>query len=77
MLSNHKETLPPPFAPDMHNGSGSMTSGSQAAQQRALKILLIEDDPIDATWITELIHKKGPGTEVVRSAAAGGPLSEC
>jgi DNA-binding NarL/FixJ family response regulator len=61
----------PPFASDMDNGSGceSMTSGCPAAQQqRALKILLIEDDPIDAAWITELIHEKAPGTEVVRSA---------
>jgi CheY-like chemotaxis protein len=44
-----------------------MTTESPAAQQRALKILLIEDDPIDAAWITELIHEKRPGTEVVHS----------
>ena len=45
-----------------------MTSASPAAQQRALKILLIEDDPIDAAWITELIHGKGLGFEVAHSA---------
>jgi CheY-like chemotaxis protein len=46
----------------------SMTRQSPAAQQRALKILLIEDDPIDAAWITELIHEKGLGAEVAHSA---------
>jgi CheY-like chemotaxis protein len=44
-----------------------MTSASPAAQQCALRLLLIEDDPIDLAWITELIHEKCPGTEVVHS----------
>jgi DNA-binding NarL/FixJ family response regulator len=46
-----------------------MTGEAPAAQQRALKILLIEDDPIDAAWITELIHEKGLGAEVAHSAS--------
>jgi DNA-binding NarL/FixJ family response regulator len=46
----------------------SMIGESPAAQQRALKILLIENDPIDAAWITELIHEKGLGAEVAHSA---------
>jgi len=50
-------------------GRKSMTSESPAAQQRALRILLIEDDRIDAAWITELIYEKRPGTEVVHSAS--------
>jgi len=50
-------------------GGKSMTSESPAAQQRALRILLIEDDRIDAAWITELIYEKRPGTEVVHSAS--------
>jgi CheY-like chemotaxis protein len=45
------------------------TAASPAQQQHALKILLIEDDPIDAAWITELIHERSPGTEVVHSAS--------
>jgi CheY-like chemotaxis protein len=48
-------------------GSESMSIGSPAARQRALRLLLIEDDPIDLAWITELIHEKCPGTEVVHS----------
>jgi hypothetical protein len=37
-----------------------MTSGGQslAAQPAALRILLIEDDPLDAVWVAELIKKK-------------------
>ena len=50
-------------------GGESTASESPAAQQRPLRILLIEDDRIDAAWITELIHEKGPGTEVVHSAS--------
>jgi DNA-binding NarL/FixJ family response regulator len=46
-----------------------MTGESPAAQQRALKILLIEDGPIDAAWITELIHEKALGAEVAHSAS--------
>jgi DNA-binding NarL/FixJ family response regulator len=34
-----------------------------------LKILLIEDDPIDAAWVAELIHQKSPRTEVVHSTS--------
>jgi CheY-like chemotaxis protein len=34
-----------------------------------LKILLIENDPIDAAWIAELIHQKSPGAEVAHSAS--------
>jgi DNA-binding NarL/FixJ family response regulator len=46
-----------------------MSRESPAAQQRALKILLIEDDPIDAAWITELIHEKALGAEVAHSTS--------
>jgi DNA-binding response OmpR family regulator len=38
-----------------------MTGESPAAQ------LLIEDDPIDAAWITDLIHEKGPEVQVAHS----------
>ena len=48
-------------------GDESMASDSPAPQQRPLRILLIEDDPIDAAWITELIHEKRPGTEIRRA----------
>ena len=34
-----------------------------------LKILLIEDDPVDAAWITELIKEKRPTIEVVHSTS--------
>jgi DNA-binding NarL/FixJ family response regulator len=52
-----------------------MTGESPVAQQRALKILLIEDDPIDAAWITELIHEKSPRVEVAHSASVSQALS--
>ena len=42
---------------------------SQAAQRRTLRILLIEDDPTDATWIIELIRKNCPTSEVLHSAS--------
>jgi CheY-like chemotaxis protein len=51
-----------------------MTGESPVAQQRALKILLIEDDPIDAAWITELIHGKSLGAEVAHSASVSQAL---
>jgi hypothetical protein len=50
-------------------GDESMTVGSPAAQQRRLRLLLIDDDPIDLGWFTELIHTKCPGNEVVPSAS--------
>ena len=50
-------------------GGESTASESPAAQQLPLRILLIEDDRIDAAWITELIYEKRPGTEVVHSAS--------
>jgi hypothetical protein len=50
-------------------GGESPASKSPAAQPRPLRILLIEEDRIDAAWITELIYEKRPGTEVVHSAS--------
>jgi DNA-binding NarL/FixJ family response regulator len=43
------------------------TSGGQslAAQPAPLRILLIEDDPLDAVWVAGLIKEKAPMTEVV------------
>ena len=52
-----------------------MATQSPAAQRRALRILLIEDDPIDAAWITELIHEKHPTAEVVHSSSLPDALS--
>jgi hypothetical protein len=40
-----------------------------------LKILLIEKDPVDAAWITELIKEKRPTIEVVHSASLPHALS--
>ena len=34
-----------------------------------LKILLVEEDPVDAAWITELIKEKRPTIEVVHSTS--------
>lgn len=42
---------------------------SPTAQRHTLRILLIEDDPTDATWITELIKKICPTSEVLHSAS--------
>jgi DNA-binding NarL/FixJ family response regulator len=44
-----------------------MTSStlSWAAPRRALRILLIEDDLLDAVWIAEFIKAKSPTSEVV------------
>jgi CheY-like chemotaxis protein len=43
------------------------TSGGQslAAKPPALRILLIEDDPLDAVWVAELIKENDPMNEVV------------
>ena len=38
------------------------------------RILLIEDDPVDATWITELIQEKSPAAEVVHTACLSDAL---
>jgi hypothetical protein len=46
-----------------------------AAHPPALRILLIEDDPIDAVWITDLINEKSPRSEVVHSASVPDGLS--
>jgi DNA-binding NarL/FixJ family response regulator len=43
----------------------SSTTLSWAAQRRALRILLIEDYPLDAVWIAELIKAKSPASEIV------------
>jgi len=44
-----------------------MTSStlSWAARRRALRILLIEDDVLDAVWIAEFIKARSPTSEVV------------
>lgn len=36
---------------------------------------MIEDDPVDAAWITDLINDKGPINEVVHSASLPDGLS--
>jgi len=46
-----------------------------AAHARALRILLIEDDPTDAAWLTELIKEKRPTAEVVHCASLPDALS--
>lgn len=47
--------------------SVEITSGGQslAAQPTALRILLIEDDPLDAVWVADLIKAKAAMTEVI------------
>ena len=46
-----------------------MARQSPAAQRRALEILLIEDDPVDASWLRELILEKAPTSQVVQAAS--------
>jgi len=48
---------------------------SQAADARVLRILLIEDDPVDAAWLTEMINEKCPTSEVVHGASLPDALS--
>jgi CheY-like chemotaxis protein len=48
---------------------------SPTTQRRTLRVLLIEDDPIDATWITELIKGNCPISEVVHRASLPDALS--
>lgn len=40
---------------------------SPAAQERPLRILLVEDDPVDAAWLTELIKEKCAAIEIMHT----------
>jgi CheY-like chemotaxis protein len=38
-----------------------------AAQGRPLRILLVEDDPVDAAWLTELVKEKCLAAEIIQT----------
>jgi CheY-like chemotaxis protein len=52
-----------------------MATRSPAAGEHTLRILLIEDDLLDAAWLTELIHSKSSTNEVVHRASVPDALS--
>ena len=57
------------IAPKPGSAEQAMATQSFVRQPCVLKVLLIEDDPIDAAWVTELIHEKCAASEVVHSTS--------
>ena len=44
-----------------------MPSEFTSVERHPLRILLIEDDPVDATWLIELIMQKCPAAEIMHT----------
>jgi hypothetical protein len=70
-----RESCPYGRSSQVSLGGETLARRSPAAQPRALRILLIEDDPVDAAWLTELINEKCPTSEVVHGASLPDALS--